>query len=318
MRDTAEAFLKDAQHWPGTPEAGIAHRLFGTTCWFGGNYDSARLHIEQALAAQDHERNRHLAPRFGYDISVITMFNLALLLWPLGEIDRTAQLVERAKTLAARSEHNPTVLLGHIYPSFLGGICRTPAEVAPHAKALLEGARQHGLPLWFAFSTFYVGWTGCWEGDPEGEAGMREGIAQLRQMDVHFYEPFFATLLAETQDRAGRPDVGLTILDAQLSTLERTGEHWFEAEVQRARGELLFRRDPCEAEAAFMRAIDIARSQQTRTFELRATTSLARLWRDQGKRTEARDLLAPIYGWFTEGFDTPVLQDSKALLDQLA
>jgi predicted ATPase len=109
-------------------------------------------------------------------------------------------------------------------------------------------------------------------------------------------------------------------LNAQLGLIEQTGQHTFDADVHRVRGELLLKRDPpavAEAKQAFTQSIEIARNQQTRTFELRAASSLARLWRDQGKRIEALDLLAPIYGWFTEGFDTPVLKDAKALLDQL-
>jgi predicted ATPase len=119
----------------------------------------------------------------------------------------------------------------------------------------------------------------------------------------------------------GRVEAGLATVDTQQAAIDQTGDRSFEAEVHRVRGALLLKRqlpDVSAAESAFMRAIEIARSQQTRSFELRAAMSMARLWRDQGKRDEARELLAPVYGWFTEGFDTRDLKEAKSLLDELS
>ena len=129
-----------------------------------------------------------------------------------------------------------------------------------------------------------------------------------------------ASMMAEVEAEAGRTSAALSIADETLGRVERSGQHWFDAEAHRIRGEVLLKhevRNSTAAEAAFMRAMQIARGQQARTFRLRAAMSMARLWRDQGKRDEARDLLAPVYGWFTEGFETLDLKEAKALLDEL-
>ena len=132
--------------------------------------------------------------------------------------------------------------------------------------------------------------------------------------------PFYQGLLAEIEAQ-GDAEGALTRIEEALALADETGEHWTDAFLHRIRGEILLKRDPANttpAEEAFLTAIAIAQQQKARTFELRATMSLARLWRDQGKRNEAHDLLAPIYGWFTEGFDTPDLMEAKALLGELA
>jgi predicted ATPase len=133
--------------------------------------------------------------------------------------------------------------------------------------------------------------------------------------------PLYSLLLAEAEAEAGQIDAGLTELDELLSEIERTGQRWIEAQLNRVRGELLIRHKPADtaaAESAFMQSLAVARRQQTKTFELQAGTSLARLWRDQGKPQRARELLAPVYEWFTEGFDTRDLKDAKALLEELS
>jgi predicted ATPase len=149
---------------------------------------------------------------------------------------------------------------------------------------------------------------------------MRQGIALAREHGIGLAMPLYGLLLAEAEAEAGQIDTGLTRLDELLPEIERTGQRWIEAQLNRVRGELLIRHKPAEtaaAEDAFMRSVAVARHQQTKTFELQAATSLARLWRGQGKRSEARDLLAPMHCWFTEGFDTLDLEEAKALLDEL-
>jgi predicted ATPase len=149
---------------------------------------------------------------------------------------------------------------------------------------------------------------------------MRQGLALSNEMDYRLFAPLTGTLLAEREAEAGQVDAGLATLDAQLAGVEQTGERWFDAEMHRVRGELLLklqRPDVAAAESAFIRAIEIARKQQTRTFELRAAMSMARLWRDRGKRQQARGLLASVYGWFSEGFDTLDLKAARTLLDTL-
>ena len=157
----------------------------------------------------------------------------------------------------------------------------------------------------------------------QGEAGMawvRQGIAARRATGAANIVPYLCTVLAEGADHLGHPADGLQALDEAHTLVEQQEERWWEAEISRLRGVLLLRQPgtpPAEAEAWLQRALDVACRQEAKSLELRAAMSLARLWQQQGKRTEARELLAPIYGWFTEGFDTADLQEAKALLEAL-
>jgi hypothetical protein len=222
-REVAEAFLSDAQRSPGSPESSIAHRVFGWTCWFQGDYVRARAHLEQALGTYDHQRDRHLASRFGYDVGVVAMFNLALVLWPLGDVAPAASLAEKGMSLALKSEYVPTIAYARLHTCIMAATRHQPSQASPHAKALVGLARVHELRQWLAWGTFFLGWTRWWTGDRDGEAEMREGWARLRAMDLRVYEPTFGALFAEVEGEAGRVDAGLAMLDAQLELNEQTG-----------------------------------------------------------------------------------------------
>jgi predicted ATPase len=320
MREAAEAFLSDAKRSPGSPELGIANRIFGITCWFQGDYAGARLHLEQALAAYDNERDRVLVSRFGYDAGVVAMVYLALVLWPRGDLNRAASLLEEALSLALRSRHVPTIANAHAYTCAFAAIARKPVHVTPHADSLVSIAREHGFPLWLAHGTYFHGWASWCAGDREGETGMREGLARLGEMHIHLFEPLTGTLLAEAEAEAGCLEGGLGTLDTQIVAIEQSGQHWFDAEVHRVRGELLLRReqpDPAAAEMAFIRAIEIARTQKTRTFELRAALSLARLHQTRGRHQAARKLLLPAPVGFGESPELPEVAEANRLLASL-
>ncbi len=321
MREPALAFLDDTKNRAGTREASIAHRLLGSTCWLQGDFIGARMHLENSLAIYDSERDRDFAFRFGQDTGVSAMIILALTLWPLGEIEGASQRADEATTQAALSTHVATEAFAHGYKS-LFEMMRRDAGCALHEGEVLLGlAREHVMPQWLAIGTFTLGWARWHSGDREaGEKEMRNGMALFREQGIRFPLPLCAVLLAEIEDELGRIEHALAILDDALADAERTGQHHFDVELYRQRGALLLRKTPNDvagAEAAFMRAIEVARSQQTRTFELRAAMSLARLWRSQGKTQQARELLAPVCGWFTEGFNTRDLQEAKALLEEL-
>jgi predicted ATPase len=150
---------------------------------------------------------------------------------------------------------------------------------------------------------------------------MHEGMAIYRATDAALWLPYFLTLLAETSGEAGQPDAGLRLLDEAHAIMDSTQERFYEAEVHRVQGALVLAQAADQralAETCFQHALDVARRQQARSWELRAAMSLGRLWQQQGKQAEARELLAPIYGWFTEGFDTADLQEAKTLLEELA
>jgi class 3 adenylate cyclase/predicted ATPase len=322
MREPAQAFLDDTKNRPGTREASIAHRLLGSTCWLQGDFIGARTHLENSLAIYDSERDRDFAFRFGQDTGVSATIVLALTLWPLGDIKRASQCADEATTQAAMSTHVATEAFAHGYKSLFEMMRRDAGRALHEGDVLLGLAREHVMPQWLAIGTFTLGWSRWHSGDREvGEKEMRNGMALFREQGIRFPLPLCAVLLAEIEDELGRFEHALAILDDALADAERTGQHHFDVELHRQHGALLLRKTPSDvaaAEAAFMRAIEVARSQQTRTFELGAAMSLARLWRSQGKPQQARELLAPVYGWFTEGFDTLDLKEAKALLEELA
>ena len=178
--------------------------------------------------------------------------------------------------------------------------------------------RDRGLR---ALGSILRGWALTHQGQAkEGIAQITQGLMTYRTAGSELARPYFLTLLAEAHKIQGEAAAGLTVLTEALALVDTTGERWYEPELYRLKGELLLQQHvdhQAEAESCFHHALEIARHQQAKSFELRTATSLARLWQQQGKRQEASDLLAPVYGWFTEGFDTPDLQDAKMLLEEL-
>ena len=181
-------------------------------------------------------------------------------------------------------------------------------------------ATEQGFPYWRALGTIYRGWVKVKNGDvAEGISLLRSGSTAYRATGAEVWMPYHIALLARACEIAGQIEEALTLLDDALQIVERTGERWFAAELNRHKGQLLLRQGHSEAaEELYRKALSIAEEQEAKLWELRAAVSLARLWGEQGRRVEARDLLAPVYGWFTEGFDTADLKEAKALLDELA
>jgi predicted ATPase len=194
--------------------------------------------------------------------------------------------------------------------------------VLKRATALGELATESGLSAWGAEGTIFGGWGVAASGAPEsGIRQVRQGLATREAMGIQQHTPCLFGLLAELYIGIQNSGEALNVLDEALARVDRLEERWFEADLLRLKGEALLALSPeraAEAEACYQQAVAVARDQGARLWELRAATSLARLWLDQGKRTQARDLLAPIYNWFTEGFDTADLKDAKALLDDSA
>jgi predicted ATPase len=190
--------------------------------------------------------------------------------------------------------------------------------VHEHAEAAVALATEQGFPHWAATETVLWGWALAQQGQREqGIAQIGQGITAYRVTGAAVFVPYFCTLLADVAAHLGHTEDGLQILAEAHTLIEQHEEHYWEAEVYRLRGVLLLRQPGTpqdEAETCFHQALDVARRQQAKSLELRAATSLARLWQRQSKRAEAHELLAPVYGWFTEGFDTTDLQDARALL----
>jgi predicted ATPase len=241
--------------------------------------------------------------------------------WALGDVRHAAYQIDESLRVAAKGGHVPTLAYAHAVAAVFAGIHRNPGPVAQHAETVLALARKHVLPQFVAIGTSLLGWAHWSSGSRHGEGEMRDGLALMHAGGVRTFETFFGILLAELESSSGQTEASFATLNAQLALIEQTGQRSFEADAHRLRGELMFKLKPPDvvaAEHAFTKSIMIARNQQTPMFELRAATSMARLWRDQGKRDEARELLAPVYGWFTEGCDTLDLKQAKALLEELA
>jgi predicted ATPase len=212
-----------------------------------------------------------------------------------------------------------------VQPFHLSGIVyRDVTAVQMHAEAAGVVATQHGFPIWRVAADALHGWALCAQGQAEtGMAQIRQTLAFYHDANVQLLRTYFLALLAKACWVRGQVEEGLEAVAEALALVDRTGDRWYEAELYRLKGELLSKskypvNDKASIpQACLQKAIELARHQQARSWELRAATSLARLWQSQGKRQEAHDLLAPVYGWFTEGFDTADLQEARALLDEL-
>jgi predicted ATPase len=233
---------------------------------------------------------------------------------------RSDELLVFAQELA--NPHDLTYAL--VVAAALHQFRRELQAVQAQAEAAIALATEHGFALWLAYATILRGWALAMQGQAaEGIAPIRQGITAWQTTGAAWWRPYFLALLAEAYGQAHQSEEALDVLAEALTTVQRTGERLYEAELHRLTGERLLAQEGLqqtweEAEQQLGQALAIARRQQAKSLELRAAMSLSRLWQQQGKRHEARELLAPIYGWFTEGFDTADLQEAKALLDTLA
>ena len=299
----------------------LGHFCIGYNRLILGECTSARTDLEQCLALFDFGQRRVLQRLTGFDVRVLALVHLSRSLASLGYLDqararREAALIE-ARQLAHAFTLACTLGLGlatEIERGEGAAVTRLPV-----AEELLSFSSEHGFAFWAGWGAIQRGWClSMMARETEGIAQMKQGLASLRSIGTFTPLPQILTLLAEAHGRARQPAEGMRQLAEAQDIIERTQERDYEAEMYNIRGELLLTMGEwAAAEDSYRTALAVARRQSAKRWELRAATSLARLWRGQGKRTEARDLLAPIYGWFTEGFDTPVLKEAKALLDQL-
>jgi class 3 adenylate cyclase/predicted ATPase len=298
----------------------VAHRTLGNSPFWRGEFGLAHTHLEHALALYDPQQMRDHAMRYGSDTGVLCRVLGAVTLWLLGYPDQARQWSEVALTQAQGLRHAFTLQQTLCFSAILYQLRREAAVAKERAEAARALCTEHGFADYGAWSTVLWGAAlvaqGAWA---EGLAQMREGLAAY-QPRGRVPRLLFLGLLAEGCERAGQVEEGLRALHEALEVMQTSEERISEAEVYRLRGELLLQQSAAqqgEAEEHFHQALTVARRQQAKSWELRAAMSLSRLWQQQGKRTEAYELLAPIYGWFTEGFDTADLQEAKALLEEL-
>jgi adenylate cyclase len=316
----AQRLLDLVQHQPDTEFAVEGHFVMGTMASYRGDFLAARTHLEHSCRLADTVPSPVPLLQGGFVCGVTPRTSLARVLWPLGYADQALQRSQEALTLARQGDHMPTLAYTEY---FVGLVCQCRRDVAAtlaHTEALLAVAAEHRLALRAEQGRLLQGWALAMQGEAAA------GVAHLRHALVspdlgpESLRSYWLAVLAEAYGRAEQPQAGLQVLAEAVTLMATTEMRWWEAEVYRLQGELLLQLpspDVPQAEAAFLCALDIASRQQAKALELRAALSLARLWQEQGQRAAAHQLLAEIYGWFTEGFDTVDLQEAKALLAEL-
>jgi predicted ATPase len=299
-----------------------AHGALGQTLFQLGEYGAAWRHLEQGIALIDTMAQRALVLHHGDAPGVACLSFAALTLWCLGYPVQALQRSQEALARALTLEHPLSLAAAQHYAAFLHHHRHEASAVQTLAGNLLTLATAQGFPLYVGYGTCWQGWAGAMQGEAvAGLAQLRQGLAVVLTTGQTLARPFCLVLHAEVAGRGGQIEEGQSLLAEALMAFEDSGRGDLLAEAHRLQGEFLLVQEGTgeeEAICCFQQALAIARRQQAKGWELRAAMSLARLWQRQGKRVAARELLASVYGWFTEGFDTVDLQKSKALLDELA
>jgi predicted ATPase len=290
--------------------------------WFWvGALPAARQHLEEGIARYTPDQSRALVFRMGLDPGVGCRAYAASTLWLLGYPEQSLAHLHEALALAHELSHSYTLAWMRSWAAHVYQLRLDVPAVYEHAEAAIALSTEQGFPLWAALGTSMRGWALALQDQGEARlAQVRQGVAAWRATSATMLVPYLCTALADVSAHLGHPEDGLQALAEAHTLVEQREERFWEAEVCRLRGVLLLRQPGTpqeEAEACLQRAVDVARRQEAKSLELRAAMSLSRLWQQQGKQAEARELLAPIYGWFTEGFDTADLQEARALLDAL-
>ena len=322
-QELAEQCLTFAQHVQDPSLLQDAHRMVGGTSLFRGELDAARTHLEHGTALYDAQHSRQPSFSSGMDRGVTCRSYAAWALWLLGYPEQALTKSRDALTLAGELSHAFSLQFALNYASLLHVWRREVQRAKERAEAVITLANEHGFINALNVGMIRRGWALARQGAvEEGIRQLRQGLDTLRDMGTALPLTHHLALLAEAYRQGGQVEAGLQALAEALTHLDNTGERCYEAELYRLKGECLLAQSDArckerEAEECLRQALDVARRQRAKSLELRAAMSLGRLWQRQGKRTEAHRTLAEIYGWFTEGFETPDLQEAKALLEAL-
>jgi predicted ATPase len=299
-----------------------AHVLLGVIAFYRGDLLTARSYLEQSLPLCNNWQASSHTLYGGHDPRILHGTWLMWVLWALGYTDQAQQRCQELLALAQQVGHLPSLAAAAFTATLLSQYCRDAVATQVRAEASIALAARNGFLLRVEQGRMLQGWALAMQGDAAaGIAHLRQGLAATQDVGPKLLRSYLLALLAEAYDQAGQPEIGLTVLDEALTLVAATEERWWEAELYRLQGELLrhaacgVRHAALTAEESFQQALAVARCQQARALELRAALSLSQLWQQQGKHAEAYDLLAPVYHWFTEGFDTPDLQAAKAFLE---
>jgi predicted ATPase len=342
-RELGKQLLALAQRQPDPVFLARSHMSLGLPLFWLGEFALAREHLEQGVALYDPQQ--HSPPVFrAVQDRIVLLSYAAITLWQLGYPDQALERSHEAIALARESSHPFNLAMALDFASWFHQFRREWQAVQAQTEAAITVSTDHGFSYWLAVGTILQGWARAEQGyGEEGLMQVRQGLAAYRTTKAELGWPHWLALLIDGYGKRGQTQEGLATVAEALARVEKTGERWCEAELYRLKGELslqsavrrpkaevqslqsVFRnpqsaiRNPQleEAEACFHKAIELARRQQAKSLELRATMSLARLWRQRGKRHEAHSMLSEIYHWFTEGLATKDLQEAKALLDDL-
>jgi predicted ATPase len=321
-RELGEQLLALAQHLQDSAYVLEAHRSLAFTLFSLGEMAAARAQAEQGIALyHPHTHHAHVFT-YGQDPGTSCLAYAALALWYLGHPEQALQRCHEMLTLAHELSHPFSLAHALYFGSLLHQHRREVLEARECAEAAITLATEHGFALYVVRGRLQRSWALTEQGQlAEGIDQMRQSLTAYRATGSGLVLPYFLARLAEAYGKEERIEAGLYLLDEALTLVEKHGECWWEAEIHRLKGVFMLQQavpDAKQAEGCLQQALATASRQQAKSLELRAATSLSRLWQQQGKRDDARDLLAPIYNWFTEGFDTTDLQEAKALLEKLS
>jgi predicted ATPase len=326
--ELGEQMLRLAQRADDPLLVAVGHLSLGWPLVSLGDFAQARAHLEHMIAFYDPQQHRSLAFIYGHDHGVTSRAWEAWALWFLGYPEQALKRSREALALAQGLDHPFTLAFALSVAGVGFHEFRREVQAAQELnERLIRLSAEEGLVFYQAIGTIQRGWLQTEAGQvEEGIALMIEGMAVWQARGTMAYRVYCLSLLAEAYGKAGKIEEGLSVLSEALDAVEKTGERFWQAELYRLKGELLLMQgDETEAEASFhqaescfQHAIEVARRQQAKSWELRVAMSLSRLRQKQGKREEARQMLAEIYSWFTEGFDTPDLKEAKALLEELS
>jgi class 3 adenylate cyclase/predicted ATPase len=320
--DVANELLEQAQHAEDAGARSAGHMALGVSLVQAGQPSLACQHFEQSLVMYDPDQHLPLAFRYGLEIGATANAYWAWSLWLRGYPDQALERSRQTLALLERVKHPYTESRGLYWNAVLHAFRREWPIVDERAAGAMRSAGEHGFALVLAAGQIVQGAAGAARG--QGKVGLQliqGGLEAYQASGAVFQRSYHLALLAEVLGAEGLQAEGLEALQEAAGLVETSGERFYEAEILRLKGELLLAASPLaatEAEACYRQALEVARRQEAISLELRAATSLARLWRDQGKPDAARELLASVYDWFTEGFDTADLKDAGALLHELA
>jgi class 3 adenylate cyclase/predicted ATPase len=321
-RELAMQFLTLAEKQGITAPLMIGHRIMGISLMSTGDIAQGRAHFDRALALYDPVTHRPLATRFGQDARVATLSYRSWALWFLGYPEAALADADQALKDAREIAQAATLMNALFYASFPHTSCGNYATVNALVDELAALADEKSAPLWNAVGMSLRGCLFAQTGKPtDAVQTITAGITAFRSTGATMWVPLYLSHLARAYAELGQFEDASRSIGEAMTAIETTNERWCEAEVNRISGEIALKSpnpNVAKTEGYFKRALAVALQQEAKSWELRAAMSIARLWRDQGRRDQARQLLAPVYGWFTEGFDTRDLKEAKALLEELA